>query len=164
MYYLFLSLHLLIAFLLGMVVLLQRSKGNGLAGAFGGVGAGEAMFGAHGVTTVLHKATIYLAIAFMATSLSLVYLTAQRSGGNDTRPARSTGGVVLPVGGTDVAAPDAPMTTPDATTTDDVVPAGEDGDSIVPAADADSTVTPDGSGTNDGASDQSDGTANEGGR
>ena len=59
MYYLFLVLHLLIALLLGVVVLLQRSKGGGLAGAFGGVGAGEAMFGSRGVTTMLHKTTIW---------------------------------------------------------------------------------------------------------
>lgn len=133
MYYLFLALHLLIALLLGVVVLLQRSKGNGLAGAFGGVGAGEAMFGAHGVTTVLHKATIYLAIAFMVTSLLLVYMTAQRSELPAAGPARTTGGPVLPVGSGDVAAPDAPVTTP-ATTTDDVVPAEGADDSIVPAA------------------------------
>ena len=37
MYYVILAIHLLIALLLGIVVLLQRSKGGGLAGAFGGV-------------------------------------------------------------------------------------------------------------------------------
>lgn len=134
MYYVLLAIHILIALLLGVVVLVQRSKGNGLAGAFGGVGAGEAMFGARGVTTVLHKATIYLAIAFMVTSLSLVVMTTKRSGGNSDSPARPTGGVVLPVGGADVAAPDAPSTTPTEGSADDVVPTGSADDSIVPAA------------------------------
>lgn len=79
MYYVLFGVHLLIAFLICVVVLLQRSKGGGLAGAFGGVGAGEAAFGSHGVTTFLHKTTIYLAIGFMATSLTLAYMTASRS-------------------------------------------------------------------------------------
>ena len=43
-----------------IVVLLQQSKGGGLAGSFGGAGAGEAFFGARGVMTILHKATIIL--------------------------------------------------------------------------------------------------------
>jgi len=137
MYYVILAIHLLIALLLGIVVLLQRSKGGGLAGAFGGVGAGEAMFGSHGVTTMLHKTTIYLAIAFMVTSLGLVYMTAQRSE-LPSGPARAGGGQqVLPVGSADVAAPaDAAGTTtiPTDGTTDDVVPAEESTDDIVPAA------------------------------
>lgn len=137
MYYVILVIHLLIALLLGIVVLLQRSKGGGLAGAFGGVGAGEAMFGSHGVTTMLHKTTIYLAIAFMVTSLGLVYMTAQRSD-NPTGPARSAGGQqVLPVGSADVAAPaDAAGTTtiPTDSATDGIVPAEESTDDIVPAA------------------------------
>ena len=137
MYYVILAIHLLIALLLGIVVLLQRSKGGGLAGAFGGVGAGEAMFGSHGVTTMLHKTTIYLAIAFMVTSLGLVYMTAQRSD-NPTGPARSAGGQqVLPVGSADVAAPsDATGTTtlPVDSATGDVVPADDTADEIVPAA------------------------------
>jgi len=134
MYYLLLAIHILIALLLGVVVLVQRSKGNGLAGAFGGVGAGEAMFGARGVTTVLHKATIYLAIAFMVTSLSLVVMTTQRGGGKSAGPARTTGRAELPVGGSDVAAPDAPSTTPITGAAEDVVPTESADDSIVPAA------------------------------
>jgi preprotein translocase subunit SecG len=136
MYYVILTIHLLIALLLGVVVLLQRSKGGGLAGAFGGVGAGEAMFGSHGVTTMLHKTTIYLAIAFMVTSLGLVYLTAQRTD-NGAGPARATGArQVLPVGATDVAAPEdaTGTTTLPAAGEDTVVPAEQPTDSIVPQA------------------------------
>ncbi len=85
MYYVLFLLHLLIAFFLCVVVLLQRSKGNGLAGAFGGVGAGEAMFGARGVTTMLHKATIWLGVAFMVSSMGLAIFTARRGTANDTQ-------------------------------------------------------------------------------
>lgn len=79
MYTLLFIVHLIIALMLCVVVLLQNSKGGGLAGAFGGAGAGEAMFGARGVTTFLHKATIYLAIAFMISSLGLAFTTANQN-------------------------------------------------------------------------------------
>jgi len=143
MYYVILVIHLLIALLLGIVVLLQRSKGNGLAGAFGGVGAGEAMFGTHGVTTMLHKATIYLAIAFMVTSLGLVYLTAQRSDNPSAGPARQLGGErVLPVGSADVAAPGdaAGVTTIPEGTADTVVPVETGSDEVVPAEGGDQST------------------------
>ncbi len=75
MYGLAIIVHLLISIVLCVVVLLQSSKGDGLAGAFGGGGAGQAVFGARGVTTILHKATIYLGAAFMISSVILVFLT-----------------------------------------------------------------------------------------
>ena len=81
MFLLFFVLHILVSVLLCIVVLLQQSKGSGLAGAFGGAGAGEALFGARGVTTILHRATIYLGAAFMVLSLLLV-LTSSRTGGS----------------------------------------------------------------------------------
>ena len=133
MQYLLFGLHLLISFLICVVVLLQRSKGNGLAGAFGGVGAGEAMFGTHGVTTFLHKATIYLAVGFMFTSLSLAWITASKS---DSRARVMSGGeTVLPVAGS--------VEVPDAAT--DVVPEGEaaSGSDIVPQLGEDPTAVPD---------------------
>jgi len=72
MQYFLLTLHALISVLLIIVVLLQQSKGGGLAGSFGGAGAGEAFFGARGVMTILHKATVILGAAFMISSLVLV--------------------------------------------------------------------------------------------
>ena len=53
MYVLAIVFHLLLSVVLCVVVLLQNSKGDGLAGAFGGGGAGQAVFGARGVTTIL---------------------------------------------------------------------------------------------------------------
>ena len=162
MYYVILAIHLLIALLLGVVVLLQRSKGNGLAGAFGGVGAGEAMFGTHGVTTMLHKATIYLAIMFMVTSLGLVYMTAQRGGGGAAGPVRATGGrPVLPVGSSDVAAPDAPTGTSAIPVSQDGVVPAESDDSIVPAANEEEE---EGSGETGEGTGSTEGGTEEGGR
>ncbi len=84
MYYVLFAIHLLIALLLCVVVLLQQAKGDGLAGAFGGAGAGEAFFGARGVTTILHKATIYLGAAFMISSLVLVVASSNRATGGSS--------------------------------------------------------------------------------
>ena len=60
-------LHVLICIFLVLVVLLQASKGAGLAGAFGGgLGGGMgAVFGGRGAAPFLSKATTVLAIAFM---------------------------------------------------------------------------------------------------
>ncbi len=102
MYYLLFALHGLICFLLCVVILLQSSKGDGLAGAFGG-GAGQAVFGTHGVTTFLHKATIYLAVGFMLCSGLLVVMTANRANRTPQAEARRgleelpvTGGAAVP--------------------------------------------------------------------
>ena len=97
MYILAITVHLLISIMLCVVVLLQSSKGDGLAGAFGGGGAGQAVFGARGVTTLLHKATIYLAAAFMISSVALVFLT-MREGGGTTSNIGQRAAERVPVG------------------------------------------------------------------
>ena len=76
----FLVVHVASCFLLIVVVLMQSSKGGGLSGAFGGGGGGEAMFGGREAATFLSKATTYLAVLFMVTSLSLAFLSAGRGG------------------------------------------------------------------------------------
>ena len=67
--------HVLICIVLATVVLLQSSKGGGLAGAFGGAGgAPQQMLGSRGMTTLRHKLTIYLAVGFFCTSF-LLFMT-----------------------------------------------------------------------------------------
>lgn len=67
--------HILICFVLAVVVLLQSSKGGGLAGAFGGGGgAPQQLLGSRGMTTLLHKVTIYCAVGFFVTSF-LLFMT-----------------------------------------------------------------------------------------
>ncbi|MCB1183886.1 preprotein translocase subunit SecG [bacterium] len=64
--------HVLICLVLTTVVLLQSSKGGGLAGAFGGAGgAPQQLLGSRGMTTLLHKLTIYCAVGFFVTSFIL---------------------------------------------------------------------------------------------
>lgn len=61
-----------------MVVLLQTGKGSDIGAAFGG-GSSQTLFGSTGASTFLSKATTVIAIVFMITSLSLAYMSGNRS-------------------------------------------------------------------------------------
>jgi len=74
------GLHVVVCFVLILVVLLQSSKGSGLAGAFGGAG-GQTMFGGQETATFLSRLTTYLAVVFMVLSLLLAFLSGRRTGG-----------------------------------------------------------------------------------
>jgi len=74
-----LVIHLLLAFGLIGVVLLQRSEGGGLGMGSGG-GGGGAMSG-RSAATALGKVTWILAIGFIITSISLTILAAQKASG-----------------------------------------------------------------------------------
>ncbi len=77
----FVILHVLICIALTTVILLQSSKGGGLAGAFGGAGgAPQQLLGSRGMTTLLHKMTIYLAVSFFMTSF-ILFMTQGTGGG-----------------------------------------------------------------------------------
>jgi preprotein translocase subunit SecG len=67
--------HILICAALIITVLLQSSKGEGLAGAFGGSGITGAVFGGRGAATFLSRATTVLAIAFFLSSIALTFIT-----------------------------------------------------------------------------------------
>ena len=73
---LFIVILVLSCFLLIGLVLLQRSKNEGLGLAFG-AGAGESLFGAR-AGNVLSRATVLLGIVFMASTLILGVLFAQK--------------------------------------------------------------------------------------
>ncbi|MDZ7861014.1 MAG: preprotein translocase subunit SecG [Candidatus Krumholzibacteriota bacterium] len=76
---LFVGIHVIACVLLIIVVLMQSSKGGGLSGAFGGMGS-QAVMGGRETASFLSKATTYLAVIFMVTSLSLAFLSAGRGG------------------------------------------------------------------------------------
>lgn len=67
-------LHVLVSVLLMIVILLQSSKGGGLAGSAFGGGMGTSFLGARGTATFLSRATTILAIIFMLNSLGLSFL------------------------------------------------------------------------------------------
>jgi preprotein translocase subunit SecG len=68
-----LSVHILLAFMIIGLVLMQRGKGAE-AGAGFGSGASGTVFGARGTATLFSKLTAVFAALFFATSLILAYL------------------------------------------------------------------------------------------
>ncbi|MDA8585182.1 preprotein translocase subunit SecG [Rhodobacteraceae bacterium] len=76
-----LIVHLILAFSLIGVVLLQRSEGGGL-GMGGGGGGGGGLVSSRAAATALGKVTWALAIGFIITSLTLTIIAAQKAGGN----------------------------------------------------------------------------------
>ena len=72
------TIHYLICFFLIIVILLQAGKGADIGAVFGG--ASQTMFGSRGPTTFLNKATVFVAIGFLATSIWLAHLAKARSG------------------------------------------------------------------------------------
>jgi len=82
--------HVIVSAALILVVLLQSSKGEGLAGsAFGGNISG-AVFGGRGAATFLSNATTVLAIVFMINCGVLAYMSAGK------RAVVQSGGDVAP--------------------------------------------------------------------
>ena len=124
-----LIIHLvLVVFLVG-IVLLQRSEGGAL-GMGGGGGGGGVMTG-RGAATALQRATWYIAVGFLATSLTLTIMATTD---------RGTGSVFdEPVPGVNVPLGDEALQPT-------FVPPSLEGDSIIPAiegADAPAAADPD---------------------
>lgn len=71
-----LVVHLILALSLIGVVLLQRSEGGGL-----GMGGGGGAMSGRSAATALGKVTWLLAVAFIATSVALTVIAAERSAG-----------------------------------------------------------------------------------
>jgi len=78
LFFFWLIFHVIVCIALVLVVLLQSSKGEGLAGsAFGGGGGlSGAVFGGRGAASFLSRATTILAVMFMLNCLGLAYLSA----------------------------------------------------------------------------------------
>jgi preprotein translocase subunit SecG len=105
LYYLLITIYVLVCFLLIVVILLQQGKGGDIANAFGG-GSSQAVFGARAGATLLTKMTTGLAAAFILLSLTLA-VWGQRG------PGSVVGGIDAPV---PAEAPAAPATPPGNTT------------------------------------------------
>src|ERR1700676_2498329 len=69
-YFVLVTLHVIICALLIAVIMLQSGEAADLAGAFGGAGS-QTAFGPRGAATFLSKATTWCAIMFMLTSMAL---------------------------------------------------------------------------------------------
>jgi len=68
MYTIFISIEILVSVLLMIVVLMQASKGGGLAGSFGGSNIG-AVFGVRRTSDFLSTTTTFLATTFLILAL-----------------------------------------------------------------------------------------------
>ena len=79
LYTLLLFVHIIVSITLVIAVLLQSSKGGGLAGTFGGSGITGGVFGGRGAAPFLVKATTVCAVLFMLTSLSLNFVSSSRT-------------------------------------------------------------------------------------
>ena len=77
-----LVIHILVCILLIVSILLQSSKGGGLAGMFGGGGGMGGVFGGRGAASFLSKVAMWLGIGFAVSSI----LIALFSSGTASQP------------------------------------------------------------------------------
>ena len=68
-------IHALICIFLVISILLQSSKGGGLAGMFGGGGGMGNVFGGRGAASFLAKVTMWLGVVFAVTSITIALLS-----------------------------------------------------------------------------------------
>jgi preprotein translocase subunit SecG len=73
LYTILVILHVIVSIVLVVAVLMQRAKGGGLAGIAGGA-ASQAVFGGRGAATMIHKATVILALIFGLNSLAMAVI------------------------------------------------------------------------------------------
>ena len=73
-----LTIHIILAVILVVLVLVQQGKGADAGAAFGS-GASSTVFGARGSATFLNKLTTMVALIFFVTSLSLAYISSNKS-------------------------------------------------------------------------------------
>jgi preprotein translocase subunit SecG len=71
--------HILVSLFLIAIVLLQHGKGADIGATFGG--SSQSVFGTEGPVPLLNKITTFAAIIFMGTSISLAYISANKSTG-----------------------------------------------------------------------------------
>lgn len=72
--------HVIVCFFLICIVLLQHGKGADIGATFGG--SNQSVFGTEGPLPLLNKITTLAAIIFMGTSITLAYLSANKSTGS----------------------------------------------------------------------------------
>jgi len=73
---LLIGIHIFVCVLLIVSILMQASKGGGLAGGmFGGGSSMGGVFGGRGAATFLSKVSLWLGIAFGVTSLTIALLS-----------------------------------------------------------------------------------------
>lgn len=108
MYTVLIILHVLVAFVMIGVILLQSGKGAEIGAAFGG--SSQTVFGSRGAGTMLSKVTAVTATIFFFTSLTLAVMSKQRTFSSTIgldKPSGAPAATVPPPG---VPTPTQPMT------------------------------------------------------
>lgn len=77
MFEIILAIHILIAFVLIVLVLLQQGKGADAGANFGGGSSSQSVFGSRGSANFLSRTTAVMATLFFITSLSLAYIASK---------------------------------------------------------------------------------------
>jgi preprotein translocase subunit SecG len=72
--------HVIVCLFLICIVLLQHGKGADIGASFGG--SNQSVFGTEGPVPLLNKITTFAAIVFMGTSITLAYLSTNKSTGS----------------------------------------------------------------------------------
>ncbi|WP_136798585.1 MULTISPECIES: preprotein translocase subunit SecG [Desulfosediminicola] len=72
--------HVVVCLFLVGIVLLQQGKGADIGASFGG--SSQSLFGSEGPIPLLNKITTAAAVIFMVTSLSLAYISSEKSAGS----------------------------------------------------------------------------------
>jgi preprotein translocase subunit SecG len=99
-------IHVFVSLFLIAIVLLQHGKGADIGATFGG--SSQSVFGSEGPVPLLNKITTFVAIIFMGTSISLAYLSANKSTGTvmgNTTVAQPVKPVAAPLDTTPVTIP-----------------------------------------------------------
>ena len=122
LYYLIVTLYVLICSLLILTILLQQGKGGDIANAFGG-GSSQAVFGARSGATLLTRATSVLAALFVIVALVLT-VWGQRGPGSvvSGTPAPPAAAVPAPAPAATTPVPTAPSAAPATTPSGNTTP------------------------------------------
>jgi preprotein translocase subunit SecG len=72
------AIHVIVSLTLILIILLQQGKSADLAAAFGGQGS-QTAFGPRSASNVLTKATTWLAVVFVLTSITLTVMEQHQS-------------------------------------------------------------------------------------
>src|SRR3984893_3164269 len=145
-YFVLVTLHVVICGLLIIVIMLQSGEAADLAGAFGGAGS-QTAFGPRGAATFLSKATTWCAIMFMLTSMAMTMRqnsTASASGSSVLQQFSKTGKPAAPAVPVPAApAPAAPVpAAPKTATPNAATPAPSAPGATTPAPSAPAPATP----------------------
>ena len=119
MYYVLISLFVLVCLILSLVILLQQGRGGDIASAFGG-SSSQAAFGARSGATLLTKATSVAAVLFMLFALALSIIGQRGTGSvvsGTPAPPPAAKPLTPPRSTAPAATPSAAPATPPATST-----------------------------------------------